>query len=152
MFGRICVLFFLLSVSTHLHAQKFPDFKYISVETIDYSGVKDMFQVSVFARRWFTYAGYTVVSDNPAYWSDEVKKDSCSVLTARLKTHERISGKYRTSLYMVDCKADTVYQTEGKAMGPTAPQGFQNAAMVAMKTFQKDQEKAKKQKDKSDQQ
>ncbi len=137
------------SFSSHAQeAQVIPPFKYVSVETIDYSGVKDMFQVSLFARKWFTYEGYEIVADTPKFWSPDVKKDSCSVLVAKLLTHERIKGKYHTTLYMVDCNQDTVYQSDGKAMGSTAPQGFQYAAAEAMKLFKKDLIEATKQAEK----
>jgi len=133
------MLLVLISLSSIAQENRIiPPFRYISVETIDYSGVKDMFQVSLFARKWFTYEGFELISETPKYWSPEITKDSCSVLIARLQTHERIKGKYHTTLYMVDCKEDTVYQSDGKAMGSSPAQGFQYAAAEAMKLFKKD--------------
>lgn len=126
-----------------------PPFKYVVVETIDYSGLKDMFQVSLYARRWLTLEQFELIGETREYWKEEVKQDTCSIVTVKLQTHERISGKYHTTVYLVDCKKDTVYQSDGKAMGSTPAQGFQYAAQAALKDFLKDWEKAQEAKAKS---
>lgn len=114
-----------------------PPFRYVSVETIDYSGVKDIFQVSLYTRKWVVENGYHIISDNKSYWPEDAKADSCQVITVKLHTHDRYKGKYKTSLYLVGCGQDTVFQSEGKSMGPTDAEGFQNAAFEALKELKK---------------
>lgn len=143
----------LLPLSSSAVAQSqatIPPFKYVVVETIDYSGIKDMFQVSLYARRWLTLEQFELIGETPDYWKEEVKKDTCSIVTVKLQTHERISGKYHTTMYLVDCKKDTVYQSDGKAMGSTPAQGFQYAAQAALKGFLKDWEKSQEAKSKKE--
>ena len=114
-----------------------PSFRYVCVETIDYSGVKDIFQVSLFTRKWAIQNGYEVITDYRKNWPEYATKDPCSVITIMLHTHDRYRGKYRTSLFVVDCKSDTVFQTTGKSIGPTDAEGFQNAASAALKDLKK---------------
>lgn len=138
----VVVLSMALSCFTNAQtAPPIPPFQHVSVETIDYSGIKDMFQVSLYARRWLTIEQFHLIGDTRENWDAEIRQDSCSVMTFKLETHERISGKYHTSLYLVDCKSDTVYQSDGKAMGSSPAQGFQYAAEAALKDFKKDWEK-----------
>ncbi len=139
------VVMLSVAISNLAYGQKettIPPFKHVSVETIDYSGIKDMFQVSLYGRRWLTAHQFHLIGDTPNNWDAEIKADSCSVLTFKFETHERISGKYHTSLYLVDCKSDTIYQSDGKAMGSSPAQGFQYAAEAALKDFKKDWEKS----------
>lgn len=138
--SRIFILVALWVFAQTLAAQNpplVPPFRYVCVETIDYSGVKDIFQVSLFTRKWAIQNGYEVITDYRNNWPEEARKDSCSVMTIKLHTHDRYRGKYRTSLFVVDCKSDTVFQTTGKSIGPTAAEGFQNAASVALKDLKK---------------
>lgn len=118
-------------------APQVPPFRYVCVETIDYSGVRDIFQVSLFTRKWAVENGYEVITDFRNNWPEGARKDSCSVITIKLHTHDRYRGKYRTSLFVVDCKNDTVFQTTGKSIGPTDAEGFQNAASAALKDLKK---------------
>ncbi len=150
----LIVFFGLAGIARAQDTPAIPPFSYVCVETLDHSGVKDMFQVSLYTRKWMLQNGYQVVADNKASWQEEVRMDSCNVLTVKLLTHDRYKGKYRTSVFMVDCRQDTVFRAEGKSMGGTDAEGFQNAAFVALKEFRKEltaqSERAQKQKKSND--
>lgn len=137
-------LLFLLLIfaATYSYAQK--EQRYVVVPMKFYKFKKvDIYGLSSTTNRLFAKAGYKVLTDNQASWTEDLKANPCTILYTETNDISPLIGASKVEIIVKDCYQRELARSIGKANNSDGQKALQTAVERAFAELTKDNNFAK---------